>query len=77
MKDLLNGNVEEENGSEAIKLVSTLKNSPDGGASEVLQAVLNSSSTSCDLSRCNDEEASAADSADTSTDATVGERFGW
>lgn len=77
MKGLLNGNVEEENGREAIKLVSTLKNSPDGGASEVLQAVLNSSSTSSDVSRCNDEEASAADCADTSTNASVGQRFGW
>lgn len=73
-------NVGEENGGEAIKLTSTLKNSPDGGASEVLQAVLNSSSNS-EESRSTDirdEEAKAADiSEEASTAASVGERFGW
>lgn len=70
-------NVGEENGGEAIKLTSTLKNSHDGGASEVLQAVLNSSSTSGEESRRADEEASVVDSADTSTAASIGAKFGW
>jgi hypothetical protein len=70
-------NVREENGSEAIKLTSTLNSSPDGGASEVLQAVLNSASTSDESSGRHDDVTSVADSANISTAASIEKKFGW
>ena len=69
----------EEIGGEAIKLTSTLKDSQDGGALEVLQAVLNSSNASDEVSRNvgMHDEAPVADGSETSTAASVGQRFGW
>lgn len=71
-------NVREESGSEAkIKLTSTLNSSPDGGASEVLQSVLNSASTSDESSGRHDDVTSVADSANISTAASIEKKFGW
>lgn len=66
----------EENGGEAIKLTSTLKDSQDGGALEMLQAVLNASDEASRNVGMHDE-APVADGSETSTAASVGQRFGW
>ncbi|KAG0616912.1 hypothetical protein M758_5G150900 [Ceratodon purpureus] len=75
-------NAGEGDGSEAIKLTSTLKSGPDGGgAAEVLQAVLNSSNDSSEGSTpidLPDKEAPVADGdSETSAAASPGERVGW
>lgn len=71
-------NCQEDTMVEAIKLSATTKtknNQEDGGASDVLQAVLNSSSSNSEQSKYSTPE--PEESSDATTVTSVGRKFGW
>lgn len=70
----------ENGGAEAIKVTSTLKNSEDGGAAEMLQAVLESTNTGGEASKKKDRVQSIDDASvgrSSNSSKTLGERRGW
>lgn len=70
----------ENGGAEAIKVTSTLKNSEDGGAAEMLQAVLESTNTGGEASKKKDRVQSIDDASvgrSSNSSKTLRERRGW